>query len=223
MPKTIGKSYDQYCPTARALDVVGERWTLLIARDLLMGPKRYTDLRAGLPGIATDILTARLRTLEEAGYVRKRELPRPAPATVYELTERGRGLGLVVLALGQLGLAELGGPRSGEDVRGERIVTGLRVSFRRERFPDMNADYELTIDGEPFTVEVRKGWVETRLGTASGAEMRLRTDAGTLAGLLSGKISPAEALDGGRAELEGERRALTRFLDAFAFPAPAAA
>src|SRR6266536_4496383 len=83
------KTYEQYCPVARTLDVVGERWTLLIVRDLLMGPKRYTDLRVGLPGIATDILTARLRTLEEAGFVRRRDLPPPAPATVYELTEDG--------------------------------------------------------------------------------------------------------------------------------------
>src|SRR4030095_5650115 len=81
------KTYSQYCPVARALDVVGERWTLLIVRDLMMGPKRYTDLRAGLPGIATDILTARLRTLEQAGFLRRRELPRPAPATGSELTE----------------------------------------------------------------------------------------------------------------------------------------
>src|SRR6266536_6294504 len=87
--QTQRTTYEQYCPVARTLDVVGERWTLLIVRDLLMGPKRYTDLRAGLPGIATDILTARLRALEEAGFVRRRELPPPAPATVYELTEDG--------------------------------------------------------------------------------------------------------------------------------------
>src|SRR6266496_2935182 len=125
MAKPNGKRYDQYCPVARTLDVVGERWTLLIVRDLLMGPKRYTDLRAGLPGIATDILTARLRALEESGFVHRRELPRPAPATVYELTEQGRGLGPAVLALGQVGLTTLGGPRRGEDVRAERIVIGL--------------------------------------------------------------------------------------------------
>src|SRR5215217_649204 len=108
------KRYAQYCSVAYALDVLGERWTLLVVRDLLMGPKRYTDLREGLPGIATDILTARLRTLEEAGFVRRRELPRPAPATVYELTETGRGLGPAIRALGQVGLATLGSPQPGE-------------------------------------------------------------------------------------------------------------
>src|SRR6266498_5348038 len=105
--QTQRKMYEQYCPVARTLDVVGERWTLLIVRDLLMGPKRYTDLRAGLPGIATDILTARLRRLEDAGFVRRRELPPPAPATIYELTETGNRLKPAILALGQVGLATL--------------------------------------------------------------------------------------------------------------------
>ena len=223
MPRRDGKRYDQYCPTARALDVVGERWTLLIVRDLLMGPRRYTDLRAGLPGIATDILTARLRTLEEAGFVRRRELRRPAPASVYELTERGRGLGAVVLALGQVGLAELGGPRRGEDVRGERIVIGLRVSFHRDRFPDLEETYELTVDGEPYAVEVRNGTVETSLGTAEDPAFKLRTDSRTLIALLRGELAPGKALSAHRAELDGERKALTRFVDAFAFPAFAAA
>lgn len=219
MRKNDGKRYDQYCPVARALDVVGERWTLLIVRDLLMGPKRYTDLRAGLPGIATDILTARLRSLEEAGLVRRRELPRPAPATVYELTEQGFGLAPAVLALGKVGLSTLGGPRRGEDVQAERIVIGLRVSFHDEEFPDLSETYELTVDGEPYTVEVAKGSVHTRTGPAEHPAIRLRTDADTLATLLAGEVSPARVLADGRAELDGERPALARFVEAFAFPA----
>jgi DNA-binding HxlR family transcriptional regulator/putative sterol carrier protein len=217
--KTSGKTYDQYCPVARTLDVVGERWTLLIVRDLLMGPKRYTDLRAGLPGIATDILTARLRTLEDAGLVKRRELPRPAPATVYELTEAGDRLKLAILALGQVGIETLGPPEPGEDIRAERIVIGLRVSFHRDRFPDLAETYELTLDGETFTVEVRNGWVEERLGGTETAAIKLRTDSATLVDLLTGELRPSEALSEGRAELEGERRALTRFVEAFAFPA----
>ena len=217
--RASGKAYGQYCPVARALDVVGERWTLLIVRDLLMGPKRYTDLRRGLPGIATDLLTARVRALEEAGFVRRRELPRPAPATVYELTERGHGLGRVVLALGQVGLAELGSPRRGEDILAERIVLGLRISFRRDRFPDLDETYELTIDEDPYTVEVRNGSVETGLGPAEDPALRLQTDGRTLADLLDGELSTAEALAGDRVELDGPRRELSRFVEAFAFPA----
>ena len=212
------KSYEQYCPVARTLDVVGERWTLLIIRDLLMGPKRYTDLRTGLPGIASDILTARLRTLQEAGFIRRRELPRPAPATVYELTDEGRELRHVVLALGRIGSARLGGPRRGEDVQAERIVIGLRPSFHRERFGTLTETYELTIDGVPFTVEVSAGSVDTRPGTASDPALRLRTDSRTLIRLLTGKLSPtaALALGDGRTEIEGERDTLERFTEAFA-------
>ena len=220
MPKAESprKSYEQYCAVARALDVVGERWTLLIVRDLLMGPKRYTDLRAGLPGIATDILTARLRTLEEAGFVRRRDLPPPAPATVYELTETGNRLKPAILALGEVGLATLGGPEPGEDVRAERLVVGLRISFRREEFADLTETYELIIDGEPFTVEVSDGVVETRAGGASSPSISLGTDADTFVALMTGRVSAADSLAKGSATLEGERLALERFIDAFGYP-----
>src|SRR5262245_23748796 len=129
------KSYGQYCPAAKALDVLGERWTLLIVRDLAMGPKRYTDLREGLPGIATDLLTARLRTPESAGFVARRELPRPAPAVVYELTDAGRKLEPLILALAQVGLEMLGAPEPSDDVRAERVVMlGLRHGLRADAF-----------------------------------------------------------------------------------------
>jgi DNA-binding HxlR family transcriptional regulator len=215
--QTPRKSYEQYCPVARTLDVVGERWTLLIVRDLLMGPKRYTDLRAGLPGIATDLLTARLRTLEQAGFLRRRELPRPAPATVYELTEDGLQLRHAILALGQVGMATLAGPKPGEDVRVERIVLGLRVSFRREEFADLIETYELTVDGEPFTVDVGNGAVDTRPGTASEPTIRLRTDADSFVALLTGELAAGDALADDRAALEGQRERLERFIEAFRF------
>ena len=211
------KTYAQYCPVARALDVVGERWTLLIVRDLLMGPKRYTDLREGLPGIATDILTARLRTLEEAGFVRRRELPRPAPATVYELTEDSLQLRHAILALGRVGMPTLRGPEAGEDVRPERMVLGLRVSFRGGEFAELTETYELTINGEPFTVDVGDGAVDTRPGPASSPAMRLRTDADTFITLLTGELAPAVALADDRAALEGDREVLERFIKAFGF------
>jgi DNA-binding HxlR family transcriptional regulator len=216
--KSQRKSYEQYCAVARALDVVGERWTLLIVRDLLMGPKRYTDLRAGLPGIATDILTARLRRLEEAGFVRRRDLPPPAPATIYELTETGNRLGPAILALGQVGLATLGSPHPGEDVRPERLVIGLRVSFRREEFADLTETYELVIDDEPYTIEVSDGVVETRPGGASSPSISLDTDADTFVALMTGRASAADSLATGGATLEGERSVLQRFIDAFSYP-----
>jgi DNA-binding HxlR family transcriptional regulator len=220
MEKTASprKSYAQYCALARALDVVGERWTLLIVRDLLIGPKRYTDLRAGLPGIATDILTARLRTLEEAGFVRRRELPPPAPATVYGLTETGRGLGPAIRALGQVGLATLGSPQPGEDVRPERFVVGLHASFRREEFADLTETYELVIDGQPFTVEVTDGVVDVRQGGASSPSISLDIDGDAFVALITGRASIASSLAKRRATLQGERSVLERFIDAFGYP-----
>jgi DNA-binding HxlR family transcriptional regulator len=110
----MGKRYDVYCPLAHALGMVGERWSLLIALELMRGPKRYTDLVEGLPGIGTNILAARLRDLEAAGVVKRRILPPPAPAKVYELTEYGRGLKPVIRELALWGARSLGPP--GEDL-----------------------------------------------------------------------------------------------------------
>lgn len=104
------KTYCQYCPVAHALDVVGERWSLLIVRELLKSPQRYTDLAGHLPGIGSNILAARLRDLEGAGVLVKRKLPPPAPATIYELTEDGRGLQGVVAELARWGARSLGPP-----------------------------------------------------------------------------------------------------------------
>jgi DNA-binding HxlR family transcriptional regulator len=104
------KSYEQYCPVAHALDLVGERWALLVVRELMRGPKRYTDLVEHLPGIGTNILVSRLRALEEHGIVAKRTLPPPAASRVYELTEYGRGLRTVLRELALWGARSLGPP-----------------------------------------------------------------------------------------------------------------
>jgi DNA-binding HxlR family transcriptional regulator len=104
------KSYDQYCPVAHALDLVGERWALLVVRELMRGPKRYTDLVEHLPGIGTNILASRLRALEEHGIVAKRTLPPPAASRVYELTEYGRALRTVLRELALWGARSLGPP-----------------------------------------------------------------------------------------------------------------
>lgn len=111
------RSYDQYCAVARALDAVGERWSLLIVRELLGGPRRYTDLHADLPGVSTDILAARLKQLEADGVVERRKLERPANATVYQLTERGLTLRQVIESLAVWGHAALGEPRPTDAVR----------------------------------------------------------------------------------------------------------
>src|SRR5881398_167543 len=111
------RSYRQSCGIARALDLVGERWALLVVRELVLGPKRFTDLRHGLPGIGTNILAGRLRELERAGVIRRRTLPPPAASAVYELTEYGRDLEPVMLALGRWGARTLGERRPEQSMR----------------------------------------------------------------------------------------------------------
>ena len=110
------KSYDQYCPVAHALDLVGERWSLLVVRELMRGPKRYTDLAEHLPGIGTNILAARLRDLEAHGIVSKRRLPPPAASRVYELTEYGRALETVLRELALWGARSLGPPKAEDEL-----------------------------------------------------------------------------------------------------------
>src|SRR5947208_2920598 len=115
------RAYGHFCPVARALDVVGERWTLLIVRDLILGPRRFTDLQAGLKGLGTSLLAQRLKDLEGIGAIRRRQLPPPAPATVYELTESGWRLAPAVGILADWGAQFLGAPAPGETVRPEYL------------------------------------------------------------------------------------------------------
>ena len=221
-PKPPVKRYEQYCGVARSLDVLGERWTLLVVRDLLMGPRRYTDLRDALPGIATDLLTARLRTLEEAGYVQRRRLPRPAPVTVYELTDSGRRLGPVVLELARLGIEQLGPPAADEDINADALVLSLRASFA----PGVDSragSYQLELDGEPFAVTMRDGRAETARGQADEPRCTIVAGARTLAQLLCGAADPGDAIATGELRLSGPRTELDRFLDKFAYPVRATA
>jgi DNA-binding HxlR family transcriptional regulator/putative sterol carrier protein len=217
------RGYGQYCAISGALDVLGERWTLLIVRDLFLGPKRYTDLREGLPGIATDLLTARLRTLEGAGLVRRRTLPRPAPATVYELTERGRLLGPVLRGLAQVGFTLLHEVPGDADVPPERLALALRAAFRPDAAPEHDTTCQLELDDEPFVLAVRGGELDVGRGTTSDADLTLRSDPVTLIRLLQGGTTVDEALASRRLAAEGPRAALDRFVAAFAWqPAMAA-
>jgi DNA-binding HxlR family transcriptional regulator len=212
------KRYAQYCAVARALDLVGERWTLLVVRSLLMGPQRYTDLREALPGVSTDLLTARLRTLEEAGYVHRRQLPRPAAVSVYELTDAGWQLGPVVLALAKLGVAQLGSPAAEDEVNADALVLLLRASFRAApRSDGPSPSYQLELDGEPYAVDVHARRVEARRGPAAHPTLTLHSSARTLAEILSGALAAETAIADGRLEIDGPVGGMDQFLAAFAF------
>jgi DNA-binding HxlR family transcriptional regulator/putative sterol carrier protein len=209
------RTYPEYCAIARSLDLLGQRWTLLIVRDLMLGPQRYTDLQAGLPGIGTDILTARLRTLEAEGLVRRRELPPPAPATVYELTEAGRGLAPLIRALGEVGLTLLDTPAPGEPINAGPVVMSLNLTFRADAVPGLTETYGLEIDGRAFTVAVERGTVTTERGAPASPVATLTTDARTLVSLLRGETPPGDALATGALGVEGDPAALERFSAAF--------
>jgi DNA-binding HxlR family transcriptional regulator len=215
------KRYDQWCPVSRALDVVGERWTLLVVRSLLIGPQRYTDLRNALPGIATDLLTARLRTLEQAGYVVRRELPPPTPVTVYELTESGRRLGPVVLALAKVGLDRLGAPAPADTINAASITVLLRASFDPGRTTHSDVTYQLELDGEPFSVAVAGGRVETARGHSPDAVCTLSSSPHKLAELLAGELEPDAMIASGELRFAGPPARLREFIDAFAYPVAA--
>src|ERR687892_159692 len=170
------RSYEQYCPLACALDLLGERWTLLIVRDLLAGPKRYTDLRRGLTGLATDLLTERLRKLERVGLVARRELPPPAGVTVYELTERGRELKPAILALARFGLGLLGeSPSAQAPPTPDQFALLLSALLEPGRAPAQPETW--VFEGADGKVAVSIGRLDTPRARAAGT-LRIEGDKG---------------------------------------------
>ena len=147
------RTYGQFCPVARSLDLLGERWTLLIVRELLIGPQRYSDLRDRLPGMWSNLLAQRLRDLDEAGLVQRRELPPPAARLVYELTERGRALEPVVYELARWGLELLDEP--GDDVvPWPALPLGLKTMVLVDALPDDAFGVACALDEGSWTVRV---------------------------------------------------------------------
>src|SRR6476661_7849944 len=159
------RSYGEACRFAHALDLVGERWALLVVRELLLGPKRFTDLRNGLPKASTNILAERLRELERGGVVRKAKLPPPAAAAVYELTDWGRELEPIVTRLGAWG-ARSPVPPDSRDIGPDSVVLALRSLFDREAAGELAATYELRIAESRFRVEITDGELDLGRGSA---------------------------------------------------------
>ncbi|MEU2412612.1 helix-turn-helix domain-containing protein [Streptomyces sp. NPDC013099] len=197
------RSYDQFCATARALDSVGDRWTLLIVRELLAGPRRYTDLHADLPGVSTDVLASRLRDMEQGGLAVRRRLPPPAAAAVYELTEHGRGLLPVLTALARWGAPALDERRPTDAVRAHwfalpllRALDGLTHSGVVEvRLPE--GEFHLRIGAEaPGEVY---GY-----GPADCSDACLVLDADAVLAVGRGGSTLVDAVEGGRAKVLGE-------------------
>jgi DNA-binding HxlR family transcriptional regulator len=207
-----GRSYRQQCGIARALDIVGERWALLVVRELVLGPKRFTDLRTGLPGIATNILSQRLQELERDGIVARRTLPPPAASSVYELTEYGRDLVPILLDFGRWGARTMG-PRPPEYAqRSEWLGVALQAFFRPEAARGVSGTIAFTFEDGAFTLKLDRGRLEVAPGAANGADLRLTTDPTTLAGYLGRRGVAADAL-----RPEGDLALLERLPEMFAF------
>ena len=202
--RSVNRSYGDQCGVARSLDVIGERWALLIVRELLLGPKRFNDLLAGLAGASPNVISQRLRELTAKGVIRHRDLGPPARVRVYELTNWGRELEPVVLHLGQWGtrapLPE--GARWGLD--------SLLLALQATADPAVvNGRYELRVGPEVFTVDGTSGSVRVRRGTADRPEAALTTDADTLHVVALGKRPIADMVESGGLRLDGDPQAIS--------------
>ena len=208
------RTYGQYCGFARALEVVGERWALLIVRDLLVGPKRFTDVLRGLPGIPSNILTARLKELEGAGVVRRRVLPLPDRGVAYELTEYGLELDAVVVELGRWGAKNLGDPRPHETITLDSLITALRTTFHPEASRGVRATFVLRVGDIALHARVDDGSVAVGEGAPDGADITIDAGPGIRA-LMAGEVSPADAVAHGIVRLTGKAKLISRFAKIF--------
>ena len=203
---------------ARALDVVGERWTLLIVRELLTGPKRFKDLLEGLPGIGTNLLAARLKELEGEGLLRRATLPPPAGSAVYELTERGRYLVPALMGLARWGRGLLDEPRPSEAFRPVWAVQAIKATFRPEAMRWVRETYEFRVGEDVFHVRVDDGVSEPEYGPAFEPDLVVRTDPDTFLSLVSGRLELTDAIEMGRLGVEGDPDALTRVGEILSLP-----
>jgi DNA-binding HxlR family transcriptional regulator len=203
------RRYNQGCGIARALDLLGERWTLLVVRDLLIGPKRYSDLLEGLPGIGPNLLADRLKLLESRGVVCRRSLPPPADSvTVYELTEAGRELEPVLHELVRWSWRNLGPAEPGEHLDPRWTVLALRAVYDPASAAGVRAAYQLEIDGQKLWARVQGEGIETGLGAIDDADVVIRSDDYTLSQVRAGRLSIEEAVDRGSIEMTGSSSAI---------------
>ena len=217
------RSYGQYCGVTTAIELVSERWALLIIRDLLVGPRRYTDLKQGLPRIPTNILSARLKELQESGVIRR--IPLARCGLVYELTEYGRELEPIVLALGRWGFRSMGEPKDDEIVTPDSLTMNLRTAFRPERTSG-SLDFQIQVGAVELRARVSDGELKVVQvappappagGTMPSGEPELRFATGPgIRHLIAGTLTPAEAVrEDVVTILKGNLKLLERFTELF--------
>jgi DNA-binding HxlR family transcriptional regulator len=204
------RTYGERCSAARALDLVGERWALLIVRELLLGPKRFTDLREGMPNAKPSVLSQRLRELEDGGVIQRRRLGPPTRTSVYELTEVGHQLEAVVVALGQWGRLLPTPP--GTTHTTDSLVLALKWRFDSTRANGLAGCYELRLADDRFSVDVRDGRIDARRGEAPRPDVVIDTDPVTFEAVVFDGQTPAQAERHSRLTITGDRALANRFL-----------
>jgi DNA-binding HxlR family transcriptional regulator/putative sterol carrier protein len=217
------RTYGDGCAIARGLDLVGERWALLVIRELLLGPKRYTDLRSGLPNASPNVLSQRLGELERAGVIRRRKLPPPAGSRVYELTDWGRELEGTVISLGHWAARSPSGLPIDAPVGADSMILALRSRFDPGAAPGLRAAYELRLGEDRFWLEIADDEIQAARGGAGQADATIDTDPDTLAAVLWGGQPLRAAQRSGKMTIEGDKTAAERFMRLFPMPEPTAA
>jgi DNA-binding HxlR family transcriptional regulator/putative sterol carrier protein len=207
--------YKQYCALARTLDVVGDRWTLLIVRELAPGPRRFSDLIDGLPGISRNLLTQRLRGLERHQIVARRDLPPPAARQVYELTSDGHDLAVAMAPLIVWGARRLGERKRGESFRPRWPAIAMAGLADREAAKGVSESYQYVVGDSAFYFAVDDGSVELHDGEAREPAVVVTTDAKTWADLVSGKTRTDAAVSAGALGISGDPQAQKRLREIF--------
>jgi DNA-binding HxlR family transcriptional regulator len=212
------RRYDDPCGIARALDVVGDRWALLVVRELMFGPKRFLQLRGGLHGVSPNVLSQRLRDLEDAGLVRRDVLEPPASVAVYELTARGRALEPVLVELGRWGSQEP--VTTARELSVSALLAALKTVF--DPAAAVDAVYGLRVDGQWFCVTVSGRSIDITAARPARPAVTFDTDAATLRAVAFGREPVTTAERAGRLTLHGDRDAAERFPRMFKVPTPRA-
>lgn len=214
------RTYDDGCAMAHALDLVGERWALLVVRELMLGPKRFSDLRASLPGISANVLTQRLEELEAASILRRRKLPPPIAAWVYELTEWGQQLEPIIREIGRWAARSPHMPE-GAHMSVNSVVLSFRTMFSAAVAGDFKANLQLRLSGEPFRAAIANGVLEIVRGEIAQPDATIEGESDAVAELVYGARDLDQAVRGGALKIAGDVEAVRRFATLFPLPEPA--
>ena len=212
------RSYAQLCGIATALDLIGDRWTLLVLRDLLLGALRFGDLAEGLPGIGTNTLTARLKILEASGVVHRRLLPLPDRGTVYELSPYGRELEPILLALGRWGTQSMGRLPADVATRSRWLVAAILAFHDESQQIARPTTWELRLTDGAFTVRAEGAGLTVTAGAPDDADLVITAEDQDLHRILTRQLTPAKAVATGAVTLDGNASALPRLVKLLAFP-----